>query len=79
MNIECGKCISKFEYPDNLNWKEVEGETISNKEKNMGVEKVHRCYGIKYKCPHCDAEINVIDVYEYPDGCFNYAIGRYEE
>lgn len=79
IKVECENCKKNFEY--NLNWREVEGESISDEERGMGDEKVHHCYVNEFKCPNCDCNniINVVDVYEYPDGGFNYAIGRHED
>lgn len=59
-----------------VDWENVMGELIEVN-RGMGEEYVHSC-DVDIECPICHKKIAKVDVYEYPEGTFNFAEGFYE-
>lgn len=70
LNCPCGNSFTH-----EVDWEHTEEEISENRE--MGVERIHHCY-VEIECPICGNTIRQVDVYEYPEGGFNYAEGHYE-
>ncbi len=63
-----------FDY--DIDWQSFEGELVDSRK--MGGEYVHHC-DVSITCPHCHKIIDRVDVYEYPQGVYNYAEGFYAQ
>lgn len=71
--FECEKCTQKNKVE--VDWRTA--PVVEDHERPMGKERFHQCIlEHPLKCVCCGCEINVVNVYEYPDGAFNYAVGR---
>lgn len=76
MNIKI-ETTKKHTFYANINWEDTPPLEI-DPDRKMGAEYLHVIEGVSLVCPTCKDTIVRVEVYEYPDGGFNYAIGYYQ-